>query len=337
MNKSAVVAEILGPRLKALPTTVQALAFAPTNIALCKYWGKRDVELNLPVTSSLSISLGSKGAECSIQLSAQAFDVFSMNGTALPLLSSFGQRLTQYLDLFRHDSPPQYYQVDIKLNIPFAAGLASSACGFASLVLALNRFYGWELSNRELSILARLGSGSACRSIVPGFIEWHAGASLDGMDSYGELLPQNWPELCIGLLILDKNQKPLSSREAMERTAATSTLYSVWPSKVHADMGLLKRALSEQNFQLLGETAESNALNMHALMLSAWPPISYALPETTSMMQKVWKLRQEGVAVYFTQDAGPNLKLLFLLKDKAELEQAFESMETIQPQAFATL
>lgn len=158
------------------------MAFAPANIALCKYWGKRDTTLNLPLTSSLSISLGKKGATCTVQLSDQLQDICILNGKTLAVDSKFSTRITQFLDLFR-PCEKMFFHVNSQMNIPLAAGLASSACGFASLVLALNDFFGWKLSQQELSILARLGSGSACRSLVQGFVEWQAGLRADGMDS----------------------------------------------------------------------------------------------------------------------------------------------------------
>lgn len=331
MKKEDVVAHVLGRSRENRPQREVAVAFAPTNIALCKYWGKRDAELNLPVTSSLSISLGQKGATCTLRATDLAQDSYSLNGKTMPLSSPFAQRLNAYLNLFR-GSLGCHFQVEMQMNIPYAAGLASSACGFASLLLALNDFFGWNLESRELSILARLGSGSACRSITPGFVEWRAGSSMDGMDSYGESLATHWPELCVGLLVLNEGEKPLASRVAMERTAATSPLYSAWPAKVERDLAMLKRAIEKKDFQLLGETAESNALTMHALMLSAWPPISYALPQTLLAMQMVWRLRQEGVAVYLTQDAGPNLKLLFLARERKRLGQHFADLEVLQPQ-----
>src|SRR5690606_6915553 len=153
------------------------------------------------------------------------------------------------------------------------AGLASSACGFASLVSALNDLLDWKLAKRDLSILARLGSGSAARSLWMGFVEWHAGVQADGMDSYADALPFEWPELCIGILALSDKEKPISSREAMQRTVSTSVLYNSWPKKVLQDMIIIKQALQVKNFSLLGGTAESNALTMHATMLSSWPPI----------------------------------------------------------------
>lgn len=328
MKKNDVIRAILKERLHCAPMVTNAKSFAPTNIALCKYWGKRNQELNLPVTSSLSISLGNKGAEVEINIDDQ--DSIILNQQPVDLSSGFAKRLIEFLNLFRNDGLP-HLSIQIQSNIPIAAGLASSACGFASLIQALDQLYGWQLRSHELSILARLGSGSASRSLWQGFVEWHAGTKEDGMDSHGELISNHWPDLCIGLLVVSDKAKSIGSREAMQRTVTTSPLYSVWPNKVSKDLLFLKQAIATQDFKLLGETAESNAMTMHATMLSAWPPISYCLPETIITMHKIWQLRREGLQCYFTQDAGPNLKLLFLKQETAVIRQHFTEIEVVEP------
>jgi diphosphomevalonate decarboxylase len=330
VKKSDVVAAILGKHWQQAPKNSSGKAFAPTNIALCKYWGKRNQELNLPLTSSLSISLGNKGAFVELALQDISQDSVILNGEPIASDSSFYKKFVNYLDLFR-PSDALRMRADIQSNIPIAAGLASSACGFASLALALNDLFGWQLCSSELSILARLGSGSASRSIEQGFVEWHAGARDDGMDSYGVTLPETWPELCVGLLIVSEREKMLSSREAMQRTIESSALYSAWPAKVSHDLIELKQAIATQDFALLGKTAESNATTMHATMFSAWPAIQYAVPETVLAMQAVWKLRSEGLALYFTQDAGPNIKLLFEKNNIETVRSCFPAVEILQP------
>lgn len=332
MKKSDVVKLILANRCLQEPKNTIGKAFAPSNIALCKYWGKRDQELNLPVTSSLSISLGDKGAEVNLEVSNADSDTIILNGQKIDAEISFSKRLVNFLNLFCNNV---FFKITIQSNIPIAAGLASSAAGFASIIKALDNLYGWQLTTKELSILARLGSGSAARSIWQGFVEWHAGERADGMDSYAEAIADTWPEFCIGLLILDAKEKSLSSREAMQRTVETSKLYTDWPNKVKNDLAAIKTAISKKHFALLAATAESNAINMHATMLDASPPINYALAETLSAMQKVWSLRKQGLAVYFTQDAGPNLKLLFLYQDAEMIKTHFPAVEIVQP--FAVL
>lgn len=329
MKMADVIKTILGERIHHSPIDTSSQVFAPTNIALCKYWGKRDQELNLPVTNSLSISLGNKGATTIISSSGQIHDHVILNDKEIDLASSFGKRLIAFLNLFR--KPEEKFNIILHVNIPIAAGLASSACGFASLVKALNELYQWHLSEKELSIFARLGSGSACRSLWDGFVEWHAGSRSDGMDSYGEKLKFTWPELRVGLLLISEKEKEMSSREAMQRTIDTSAAYQLWPQRVREDLSAIKQALHDKNFELLGKTAESNAMMMHAMMLTAHPPIQYSTAETLALMQKIWRLRNEGLSVYFTQDAGPNLKLLFLEKDAKVIAENFSGIEIVKP------
>ena len=326
MKRIEVVQRIVQP---GMPTREKGLAFAPTNIALCKYWGKRNTELNLPETASLSVALPDKGAMTTLKVIDQAHDTVILNGKEVPADAVFVKRIVEFLDLFR-SGPKWCLQVDTNMNLPVAAGLASSASGFASLTCALNDLFGWQLPQQQLSVLARLGSGSAARSLWKGFVEWHAGIQQDGMDSFAEPLPFEWPQLRIGILSISHKEKQISSRDAMQRTVNSSILYSNWPRKVARDLVIIKQALQVKNFSLLGGTAESNALTMHATMLSSWPPICYFLPETIAAMHKVWQLRAEGLEVYFTQDAGPNLKLLFLDEDAEKVKAAFPAIEVIK-------
>jgi len=312
----------------------KSTAYAPSNIALCKYWGKRNLELNLPVTSSLSLSLGNKGATTTVGLhiSEHSKDRVILNGAEVDETSDFYLRLVKYLDLFRLDNN-FYFNIETNLNIPYAAGLASSACGFAALVLALNKFFGWNLSLKDLSILARIGSGSAARSLYQGFVYWHKGTLDDGSDSYAEKIEVDkfFDEVRFGLLILTDKKKSIGSTDAMNITTKTSVLYQSWPNQVNQDLSLFKEALSNKDFSLLGQTAENNALAMHATMQSSIPAIYYSNSQTVELMHKIWNLRNQGLDVYFTQDAGPNLKLLFLESDKVKIRKEFDNIEIVCP------
>lgn len=303
--------------------------FAPANIALCKYWGKRDEELNLPVTSSLSISLGPLGSSVVLE-PAEGGDVVMLNGEPLPADSSFCRRASVFLDLFR-PSPSFCFKLTARNTVPTAAGFASSASGFAAVVLALDQLFEWNLERRSLSILARLGSGSAARSVYQGFVEWHAGTQEDGMDSYAERLEAGWPELRVGLLVLCASEKKIGSRAGMKQTVATSTLYQAWPEQVAQDLEVLKQAIAAHDFERLGPAAEGNALAMHATMIATWPPVLYWKPESVAAMHTIWDLRADGLPVFFTMDAGPNLKLLFLAEHEAAVLQAFPGLQVVQP------
>lgn len=309
----------------AFPEKKRATAFAPSNIALCKYWGKRDAQLNLPVTSSLSLSLGDKGTHTILSMIENTKDTVFLNGKSVLQSDPFFTRISNYLDLFR-PSLKCGFQVITQNNIPTAAGVASSASGFAALALALDDLFDWKLDKKKLSILARLGSGSACRSIYNGFVEWHVGEKEDGSDSYAEHLNVSWPELCLGILTLSKDKKEMSSRSAMQHTQKTSLFYKVWPEKVQNDLIALKQAIATHDFSQLGSVSESNAFAMHALMLTAQPSILYWQAETLEKIKRVNDLRKQGIEVYCTIDAGPNLVLLFEEQNRLFVAQAFDEM-----------
>lgn len=328
MNKFDVVGQILQNKSFTNPSN-EGHAFAPINIALCKYWGKRDEELNLPVTSSLSVSLGSKGAYTRVTVNSKLKDEIYVNGKLIPSNTVFTKSLQNFLDLFR--PAKTFYKITTTIDVPIAIGLASSACIYAALVQALNHLYGWQLDKTQLSILARLGSGSACRSLWKGFVEWRAGKNPDGMDSHGFPMGYVWPELRVGLHIINLNKKLISSREAMRRTVATAKLYQSWPARAAKDLVTLKQTIRNRDFKLFAETAETNALTMHAVMRNAIPPIIYTLQETTQARKKIWELRNTGIPIYFTQDAGPNLKLLFLESETKTIHEAFPELEIIAP------
>lgn len=328
----------------------QVSAFAPSNIALAKYWGKRDTELNLPNTSSLSISLGELGTETKLTCahsvasdggsggsdggsggSAGGDRVF-LNGTEVALSDPFAKRLINFLDLFRGKTAGEHPLVIETTNtVPTSAGLASSASGFAALTKAIDAYFRLGLSRRVLSALARIGSGSASRSLYNGFVIWHRGRNSDGMDSFAEPISVTWPDLRVGLLVVSSEKKPIDSRTAMNRTVDTSQLYKNWPVQVERDLGTLREAILGNDFTTLARVAEHNAMSMHATMLSAWPPITYFEPETLQALKKVWQLRADGVEVYVTMDAGPNLKLLFESASQADVEKVFPNLQVVSP------
>ncbi|MBN2161734.1 MAG: diphosphomevalonate decarboxylase [Pontiellaceae bacterium] len=325
--QSQFVEKILANTSAALKTTGEA--FAPSNIALCKYWGKRDASLNLPINSSLSISLGKLGTRTSIRVSD--VDRVVLNGAELDAESSFALRVQGFLNLFRPALGDPCFEVITENNIPTAAGLASSASGFAALVLALDQLAGWNLGRRELSMLARMGSGSASRSVFEGFVLWHAGCLTDGTDSYAHRLDYEWPEFRIGVLELTASAKPVGSRDGMNRTVETSALYESWPAQAGADLVAIRDSIASRDFRLLGKTAERNALSMHATMLSAWPPLLYLMPESIEQIHKVQRVRSNGLEIYLTIDAGPNIKLLFLADNEQDVCAAFPNLQVIRP------
>ncbi|MDB2614264.1 diphosphomevalonate decarboxylase [Chlamydiales bacterium] len=323
MHKGEFVDYILQKSQKK-PLLESVEVFAPANIALVKYWGKRNVELNLPTASSLSISLGDRGTKTRLSFSGDKKNHLIFNGEKIDRNTPFFCRVDAFFSLFKKG-----FQIETTNTIPTGAGLASSASAFASFTLALDQLLGWHLDKSDLSKIARLGSGSATRSLWDGFVKWEKGVREDGMDSYGVPLKNSLDELVVGLLIFDQEQKSISSREAMEITKNSSPLYSLWPDITEKALIKMQEALDLQNFDQLGQIAEKHALIMHSTMLTADPSICYSSPKTIEAMQKVWELRKKGLPLYFTQDAGPNLKLLFQKKNLGVVQQYFLGLSVI--------
>ena len=327
-SSNTVVSKIL--QGKQLTSTLSATKFAPSNIALIKYWGKRNNDLRLPCNDSISISLGDLGAIATISQNKLNHDQIKFNKSPMPKHGKIVMRTSKWLNtiLGLHRI---YFDISIEMNIPLGAGLASSACWFASLTLALNELFSWQLSCNQLSILSRLGSGSASRSIDSGFMHWHAGNNDDGRDSYATKLNTTWPELCLGIVMIDQLQKKIDSTSAMDRCAATSPLFASWPESASAHRLELLKALEEKNFTAFGQVAEKNAELMHRTIQASIPSINYSLTETQKAKEKIISMRNSGTEIYFTQDAGPNLKAIFLKKNIAQVESLFPGIILVKP------
>ncbi len=285
-------------------------ARAGANIALVKYWGKRDPVLNLPAAGSISITLQKLTTTTRVSPDpALHADQFLLDGHPAD-----ARRVARFLDLLREVAGGgPYCRVDSSNDFPTGAGLASSASAFAALALAGSRALGLSLSPARLSELARRGSGSAARSIFGGFVEWAAGQADDGSDSVAAplLAAAAWP-LEVIVAVTDSSAKAVSSTDGMNRTMQTSPCYPAWVESVQADLSQARRAIAERDFQSLAEVAERSALTMHASAMAARPGIVYWLPATLAALREVRALRASGEAVFFTIDAGPQLKAVCL-------------------------
>ena len=315
-----------------LPTHLEPAAageaYAPANIALAKYWGKRDRALNLPVNGSLSISLGTLGTHTTIR--AAANDRITLNGTDAAADSILHRRTFAYIDLWRRGEA-QPLHVETTNTIPTAAGLASSASGFAALARALARYWQLDLPEGDLSALARLGSGSAARSLWHGFVKWERGTRDDGRDSIAAPIASDWQELRIALVEIDSGAKKTASGDGMNHTTATSPLYAAWPATAQADLAAIEAAIHARDFSALGSVAEANALAMHATMLAARPALCYLQAQTLTTLHRLWQARAEGLEIYATIDAGPNVKILCRARDEAAVRAIFPQALWVNP------
>ena len=307
-------------------------AYAPANIALAKYWGKRDRALNLPMNGSLSISLGTLGTHTTIR--AAADDRITLNGTDATPDSALYRRTFAFIDLWRRGDP-QPLHVETTNTIPTAAGLASSASGFAALTLALARYWQLDLADSDLSAIARLGSGSAARSLWHGFVKWERGTRDDGRDSIAAPITSDWQELRIALVEIDGGAKKTASGAGMNHTTATSPLYAAWPETAAADLAAIEAAIHARDFSALGSVAEANALAMHATMLAARPALCYLQAQTLTTLHRLWQARAEGLEIYATIDAGPNVKILCRAGDEAAVRALFPQALWVNPFAAA--
>ena len=319
-----------------------AVAKANVNIALIKYWGKRNEQLILPYTSSLSLTLSDLYATTIVHFDESlSADFVTLDGSELPTDDSTCLRVVAMLDLVREKAGISTKAKVVSHNhVPIAAGLASSASGSAALAAAASYAAGLDLTPRELSRLARRGSGSACRSIFGGFVLWNKGE--DDETSYAEPIADLFAETAEPLadplsepadshfsaslhsslpsrknlnpamivVTLDSSKKPISSRTAMRRTVETSPAYMPWVEQSKKDLASALDAICVGSIEQLGEVMEQNSLGMHETMRKANPPVNYLTDKTYAVLNAVRSMRECGWPVWATMDAGPNVKVL---------------------------
>ncbi len=300
---------------------MRATAKAHTNIALIKYWGKRNEELILPTNSNLSITLDGFYTETTVHFKEELDrDVFILNEKEISGIPY--DQVTNHLQLFRNYANRQGLFAEVRsLNkVPTAAGFASSASGFAALSGATAKALELELDEPTLSRFTRQGSGSACRSIYGGFVQWEMGKLDDGSDSYAiPIAPQDHWDLRVAAVVLTAKEKDVSSRVGMKRTVDTSVFYDGWLESLPRDLEEIKVGIAAKDFEKVGSIAEANCLKMHATTLGAIPPFTYWQDTTMSVMETVQQLRKDGTLAYFTIDAGPNVKVVYLPEDEEKV------------------
>ncbi len=303
---------------------LQATALAHPNIAFIKYWGNRNDQLRLPLTGSLSMALD--GLETVTRVSFDpdlTADRFILNGTeqsgaALDRVASFLDHVRQWAGLNR------FAQVESTSNYPSGAGIASSAAAFAALALAASRAAGLELSEAELSHLARLGSGSACRSVPGGYAEWLPGSG--DADSYAVQIapPEHW-DLVDLIAVVDRGEKAVSSSTG-HKLASTSPLQTLRVAGVPERLEQCRTAILERDFERLAQVVELDSEWMHAVMRTSTPPLYYWKPATEVVIWNVRAWRSQGHAVCATVDAGPNVHVIALAEEAAWAEAQLRAL-----------
>lgn len=302
-------------------------AVANPNIAFIKYWGKANDALNLPANPSLSMNLAALTTVTTVEFRPRLpSDMVTIDGK--PATGHALERVVQHLDRVRTLAGiDESAQVVSQNDFPAGTGLASSASAFAALSLAATRAARLRLCEEELSHLARLGSGSACRSVPAGFVLWDG--DRDATSFARQVAPPDHWDLYDLVAIVSHQHKEVGSHHGHE-IASTSPFY---PARLNAVPGLLATVMSgiqQRDLATLGPAIEADTLAMHGVMMTSDPSLLYWEDATVAVLQGVRAWRQSGLGVFFTLDAGPNVHCFCERGDVADVEARLRDLPGIQ-------
>ncbi len=287
---------------------MKATSTAPSNIAFIKYWGKKDAKLRLPANSSISMNLSSAYTTTTVEFSPHySQDLVYFAGKQME--PSEAERVIKQLDRLRSVARSKLYAKVATINsFPKGTGIASSASGFAALTLSATKSLNLNLPKKELSILARLGSGSACRSIPDGFVEWKEGTDSESSYAYSLFKDTFWDIRDI-IIIVSPERKKVSTSQGHER-AESSIFFKTRMANLPKRIAELKNSLGKKDFNTFGKLTEDEAVEMHTIMMTQTPPLFYWNGVTMEIIHSVISWREEGLHIYFTIDAGPNVHFI---------------------------
>lgn len=285
-----------------------ATAQANPNIAFIKYWGNRNHELRLPSNGSISMNLDGLYTRTQVTFDPElAADTLLLNGQ--PAEDPARQRVSAFLDVVRSLAGLDLFaQVASANNFPTGAGIASSASAFAALSLAASAAAGLQLDEPALSSLARRGSGSACRSVPGGFVEWQTGEGESDSYAYSIAPAEHW-KLNDCIAVVSREHKPTGSTQG-HAMADTSPLQADRVSSAPERLKKCRRAILARDFEALAAVAELDSNMMHAVMMTSQPILLYWEPATIEIMRTVQEWRGGGLPVFYTIDAGPNVHVI---------------------------
>ncbi len=303
---------------------MQGTAIAQPNIALIKYWGKRDVARNLPAVGSISITLRELYTRMHVVFDdALEADALTVNDAPdekmLPRLSACLDRVA--------GQERQRARIASHCNFPIAAGLASSASSFAALTVAAAHAAGKSLTTAELANLAGRASGSAARSLLGGFVEL---TNIGDGIAVETLCEADYWRLAVVVAITETGPKAVGSTEAMEISRKTSPFYSNWVEQQAADLDTARAAIHDRDFAGLARIAEHNCLKMHSIMWASRPPMVYWNAATMRCLETVRSLQARDLGVFFTIDAGPQVKAVCLPEHAADVEAALRATQGVE-------
>ena len=304
---------------------MRATAIAHPNVALIKYWGKRDVQSNFPAVGSLSLTLSGLNTRTAVSFEAgRSTDEVLINGQSD---QRAGIRITRCLDILRDLAGVDSHAIVESTNdFPTGAGLASSASGYAALVKAAAAALGLDIAQSKLDEIARIGSGSAPRSLHSGIVLLDiASGGVDEMSCRTVCEPDAWP-LAIEVAITSRAAKDVGSTGGMELSKKASPYYQAWVDTHPADLAAGLRAVEKRDFEGLAEVSEQSCLKMHAMAMSSQPPLLYWSAATVDCMHRIRELRRQGLPVFFTIDAGPQVKAVCLPEAAPQVKAALSEL-----------
>lgn len=303
----------------------QVTTLAHPNIAFIKYWGNTDHDLRIPVNPSLSMNLEGLHTQTTVEFSdGYTQDTLSINDS--PVKGPGLERVSVMLDRVR-----KMAAFDLKANVqsennfPTGSGIASSAAAFAALALAASKAAGLSLNEADLSRLARTGSGSASRSIPGGFVEWYAGT--DHESSYAETIaaPDHW-DLVDCVTIVSKGHKKTGSTGG-HKLASTSPLQVARVADAQRRFDICRKAIIDKDFETFANIVEEDSNAMHGVMMTSTPRLLYWEPATLAVMKHTQQWREDdGLSTCYTIDAGPNVHVLCLSKDRGEIKKRLRAI-----------
>jgi len=308
---------------------MEASARACANIALAKYWGKADLRQNVPAVPSISLTLDQLVTETRVRFDhSLSSDLVRLDGRRAT--EAEAERVVVMLDRVRREARLRVKaRVSSHNRFPTAAGLASSASGFAALAGAASAAAGIRFNARRLSALARASSASAARSIYGGFVELPAGGRGDVDLAARPIAPGEHWNLRLVVALTEPGKKKVGSTEGMERSRKTSPYYQAWLDQAPKWSRKIKRAIKERELDTLGATMEQSTLAFHCCAITSDPPIFYWAPATLAALATVRGLRERGVSVWATMDAGPHVKALCEAGDASRVRQALDRTEGV--------
>jgi diphosphomevalonate decarboxylase len=305
----------------------KATAIAPASVALIKYWGRKDEILRLPRNGSISINMSSLLTTTTVEFSSSLRqDSVVIDGEEK---TGEAERVIKHLDRVRAFArSSDRANVVSKNSFPSSTGLSSSSSGFAALTVAAAAALGLKLSEKELSILARQGSGSACRSIPDGFVEWLDGNTSETSYAVSLYPPDYWAIADI-VAVVSTEKKDVSSATG-HTTATSSPFFAVRQKNIAAKIASLKKILAARDFTAFGELVEAEALEFHAVTMTSCPSLLYLIPDSLRMIKEVRKWRAEGLPVYFNLNTGQDVHILCEKKNVKEVEKRLKSLDFVQ-------